>query len=199
MLMLLAWAVLAPTGVVLASLMRGAAEPRRALLFKAHVACQSLGCLLTLVGFVYARTQLPSKWDDLPHHHGGLGAAVLGITLAQALVAVVRPAPGASLQRTLWERAHVLTGVGLLVLALATTLVGIQLLAQYNGESAGPWYAALVMGLLLTLGVGEGTVQWRRCRQKGRVGTEGRSAEMEAELLQASEEVLGSDEDLLEG
>ena len=131
--MIAAWALLAPTGVVVSRLCRS-----HAWWFKVHRAVQSLAVLLAVAGLVIIVEGI--NVAGISHMHGGhtyLGAAVIALALLQPAVALARPhAPegeeAKSAQRLWWERLHRTTGYVLLVIALVNVFTGIT-----NGHVKG--------------------------------------------------------------
>lgn len=166
--MLIAWAIILPLGVVVARLMKESLDEKRALLFKVHVGCQATACLFVLISFIYALRHLQNPWNQLPYHHGELGLALVVMTAFHIALAVARPYPGPQLKRYIWERAHWWLGRSLVVIALATMILGIKLLGQFNFEATSPWFAAMAVPFAVIFVVGELLVQLQRRRQSQR-------------------------------
>lgn len=133
-LMFAAWIVLIPSGIFSSVFLR----PLGPLWFKIHRTCQTLGVIVSIVGFLFAATNMTGDMFTEPHHN--IGLVVVIVSVYQLIHALVRPhVPDnseKSTQRKLWEIIHRLTALALLVLAVVNIESGLGMINDSNLETA---------------------------------------------------------------
>lgn len=139
-LMGVSWAILLPLGPIFARVMQLSPKNRRNFWFKLHVICQSLGVLLSTVGYAYALASFSGGLNSAPHDHAKLGTVVVAMSWVQVLAALYRPAPEPTTQRSLWVGLHWLVGRVAVLLGVVNVLIGIEVLGLYNDEDRKPWF-----------------------------------------------------------
>eukprot|EP00927_Polykrikos_kofoidii_P036899 TRINITY_DN3110_c0_g1_i1.p1 TRINITY_DN3110_c0_g1~~TRINITY_DN3110_c0_g1_i1.p1 ORF type:complete len:185 (+),score=20.43 TRINITY_DN3110_c0_g1_i1:697-1251(+) len=126
-----AWGFLLPFGVVFARYQRE--NPRsifgKPVWFSFHRIAQLLGWLVQVTAFVSVFIHVQQL--GIPHFTGDhkthklLGLVVVIASTLQVLVAFIRPPPGSSRHRVLWEWFHKFLGFGLLALGAAAAATGL--------------------------------------------------------------------------
>jgi hypothetical protein len=139
-LMGVSWAILLPLGPIFARVMQLSPKNRRNFWFKLHVICQSLGVLLSTVGYAYALASFSGGLNSAPHGHAKLGTVVVAMSWVQVLAALYRPAPEPTMRRSLWAGLHWLVGRSAVLLGVVNVLIGIEVLGLYNDEDRAPWF-----------------------------------------------------------
>ena len=134
-LMMIAWLLLAPLGVVIARFgkpvaamaMGGPAKGGAggvAPWFVYHRATQVAAALLTIVGAVLGIAETDTTFGEhLFSSHAMLGITVLVLVLFQPLNAVIRPAKDAA-SRPAWSATHKLVGYSACVCAVVNCILG---------------------------------------------------------------------------
>ncbi|GAX79928.1 hypothetical protein CEUSTIGMA_g7368.t1 [Chlamydomonas eustigma] len=164
-LMILAWLVLLPLGVMSArhrwlfpaSNTSASNSHSVALWFTVHQALQLSGIVLFTIGFVLPWTMFGKQHgdsgqeDSLMKSHGIIGITMAVLTYAQLLLAFLRPKPDAR-YRKWWNLQHWFTGRSALVLAIINITIGVQVFHEAWLEPKAYWYLALTMLLALFLG-----------------------------------------------
>lgn len=132
-LMLIGWGWLLPSGTLFARFFKHRAN---SLWFQIHRGLQSVGLILTIVGWIIALRNFnvfQDKGYD-SYKHGVLGMVTMCLGCLQPLNAIFRPHPPAkegdekSTARLLWELLHKSTGYIAIVLAIVTIGYGTTIL-----------------------------------------------------------------------
>ena len=167
MLMVAAWAYLAPLGILMA---RAKTTALRYGFVKTwlylHLLIQLTVLLCTAIGFakVFETIKDSDVRDHLTFRHPKLGVGVMVGGLTQLLMGVLRPHPphagdSKTIPRFIFEIAHRLNGYGTAVLALLTMLAGIHKALElkhidyvytWNAAVLAPIATAAFLGLLVT-------------------------------------------------
>lgn len=139
-LMLIGWGWLLPSGVIIAKFFR---HRPNALWYQIHRACQTIGLLCSIAGFIIAIRNFDvfGAKGEITFQHGVMGATTMALGLFQPINALLRPHPNEEGQetnifRTIWEILHKGIGYGTLLLAVATIGVGTTLLPQETDQRA---------------------------------------------------------------
>lgn len=127
--MVLAWLVFAPIGIVLTLLNKTSKAPKVKSWFKAHQAFLTTTCFLTFIAFVIMWNAVGFKLDTT---HPRIGFAVVILAIIQPLGGVFRPhnppmGQQKSKTRLGWEYAHQWLGRTIMALAIAATVLGLDL------------------------------------------------------------------------
>jgi len=155
-LMVVAWGLLLPIGIYSA---RYGDRKKSTKWFQVHRACQLLGVAFVIIAFALIVSAYDSagktNFDIL---HAKVGLAVFIGALFNPLLAVVRPAAQPKTYiRLLWEILHSRIGYGVLILAWANCVTGVQL--QYMSDklttvasvTSITFYISLALTILLFL------------------------------------------------
>ncbi|CAM9794212.1 unnamed protein product, partial [Heterosigma akashiwo] len=121
--MALCWGLIIPLGSVLPTFNKT----------RLHKVAQQVGALITVVGLALAisYTESKNKGHFSSNTHSMVGLVMLLLVFLQVVVALCRPAPpdingnvGPSKKRKLWEQAHKIFGVCLVLLGLFMVISG---------------------------------------------------------------------------
>ena len=157
-LMIAAWALLIPTGILVAR-HRFVGD---AWWFQLHRGLQLLGLLCTFAGLACIVDSVNKRGvSHFSSTHGRLGLAVVAIAVLQPINAVLRPAattPGfkPTQRRSTWEVVHRVIGYGCVILAWLNVLFGLQLpyTAADFGDASRMLEVAFYVSMGLMLGSG---------------------------------------------
>ncbi|PNH02921.1 hypothetical protein TSOC_011066 [Tetrabaena socialis] len=179
MLMLAAWVLLLPFGVLSARhrwVLGGARFPcapkAKEAWFYVHVTCQLTGLVCFIAGFVLAVIQLEIQDTSGPAAaHKVAGYVLVGVAGAQLVVGFVRPAPDAP-RRPLWNGLHHNLGRVAMLLAWAVSSLGMFLASSRHTQPLVAWVApaAAVLGVLA---VADLVLSVARSRRAGAGGSGG--------------------------
>eukprot|EP00966_Prymnesium_polylepis_P180418 4177955-Prymnesium_polylepis.2 len=128
-LMMIAWLLLAPFGVVVARFGKPSGVAKGggggvAPWFVYHRATQVAAAFLTVIGAALGIAETDTTFGDhLFSSHATLGIAVLALVLVQPLNAVMRPAKDAA-SHLAWSATHKLVGYSACVCALVNCILG---------------------------------------------------------------------------
>ena len=149
-MMVIAWGVLAPFGVLAARYGKRVRPGPPPLWFVAHRAIQVVALLASLAGFCIA---VAAVWGGahFSSPHAALGLAVFLLGALQALNAVLRPHPAKAGERkpclrVAWEVLHRSSGAALLVLGAVNVFLGLLLYGTGGGLIAA--YAIFIAFLV---------------------------------------------------
>jgi len=146
LLMLFAFAWLLPWGFTLAYSTRGVGAP--GAWFTAHLRLQTYGWVLQLLGLVAGVVYTQTYTAHLRRVHPVLGTIVVSFCTLQPLNAVIRPHPDPKTRlRHVWEYWHKWGGRAVLVLAIVTAVLGIQLAHALAYESTLIVVSSILLGL----------------------------------------------------
>jgi len=150
-----AWLAVAPVAALIARHGR-LLLPRRWL--TAHIALQSLGALLTFLGFAMAvMMNSETGYQHFDSTHAQLGLLIVALVLFQLFMGACRPAEASS-QRGAWEFLH--KGLGALLLFLG--YIGVLLGSAETAEGAALLLPLFVFEVLSAIGLGFLEVRHRR-------------------------------------
>jgi len=127
-LMLIAWTVLYPAGVLFARFTRHKQSVKMGMpyWFRWHVIFQVSGSVFLLTGFVLALL-MPKQDGHFSGVHNKVGLAVVIATVLQPLNALVRPHPKPeTLKRKIWEHVHKGLGYGAAMMSIAAVIIGMR-------------------------------------------------------------------------
>lgn len=146
-LMLLAWGLLFPLGILLArhKWIFNCHKPSGSTLdvwFHLHRAVQCLGIVVFYLSFALASAYLDvdnldesdSTFFGCGKAHQAVGTVVAGLVLVQLLLGFIRPKPGKGTKRKVWAMAHHWLGRLVTILAWTTVFLGI-----YIGHTSAPY------------------------------------------------------------
>jgi len=164
MLMIAAWAYLAPMGILFA---RGKHFALRLGFFKTwlylHLAFQLAALVCTAIGFAKAWDAIKDsdvRSDHLTFRHPKIGVAAMVGGVAQLLMGAVRPHPPhgdepKSIARWTFEILHRVVGYGTLVVALVAMLAGTnKALELQHIDQVRTWNVAVIAPIATTAGLG---------------------------------------------
>ncbi|KAL6763014.1 hypothetical protein V8C86DRAFT_2505496 [Haematococcus lacustris] len=198
-LMVAAWAVLVPLGMLMpryrlllastssaASLSTSIHPASGKLWFYSHVGLQLSAALLTLVSLfliidVHGLEMM--EWQGLMRAHGGVGITLVLVLTFHLILAASRPHPGTS-RRPFWELLHTNTGRCLLLLGFTNLMIGPKVYSHMSAHSSmsssvtARFYAAALtcLALLALLAL---LAEWRLRSLRRQLGSWGPPGSMQ--------------------
>lgn len=167
-LMLVGWAILLPTGILM-SVLREHAALANGRWFALHQRFQWSGLIISLIGVGIAAVMVDGAHLKVPH--AGLGLVVSVVAVSQPINAALRPhatEPGAkkTAARSAWEKLHKNGGRLALVGAWINLVLGALALDNITSKDASPsvlWVVAFMVALavLAAVAVAKNTQQLR--------------------------------------
>lgn len=135
-LMISAWFVCAPIGVILAVMNKTKVEPSVTNWFKLHQAFLTMTALLTIIAFAIILLVDFDGFNFNRNWHTRIGYAVVLGSILQLVIGMLRPNKNQPKQcvRSAWEYFHQWFGRVLLLLALAASCLGIMLVGTQLGD-----------------------------------------------------------------
>eukprot|EP00062_Callorhinchus_milii_P003261 gi/632940838/ref/XP_007885531.1/ PREDICTED: putative ferric-chelate reductase 1 [Callorhinchus milii] len=134
-LMLIAWMCIGSMGMIIARYFKRAWKGKRFqkkdLWFQIHRSLMMLTVGVTIIAFVLSFVHVQGLSSNASPHPF-IGSVVMGLTLLQPTIAVMRPPPSER-RRFIFNWVHRITALLTKVLAVATIFLGIQLITQSNG------------------------------------------------------------------
>lgn len=133
-LMIVAWGIIMPTGVIVASVLKH--RPNN-FWFRAHKKIQITGLILAIIGLVIIMMHSTALSDkgaggSSRYIHGIIGLTIMTIGIFQPINAYFRPHansgdPKTIKKRQLWELLHKVLGYGVLIVVEVNIWIGIYL------------------------------------------------------------------------
>ncbi|OAY27468.1 cytochrome b561, DM13 and DOMON domain-containing protein At5g54830 [Manihot esculenta] len=151
-MMLLAWGILLPCGILAARYLKHVKGDGWYLI---HVYLQYSGLAIVLLGLIFAVAELRGFYVSSLHVKFGLTAIFLAC--AQPVNASMRPKRPAngeevSSKRLIWEYLHIIVGRGALIVGIAALFSGLkQLRERYGSEDFSGYSGALLVWFLIGL------------------------------------------------
>ena len=156
-LMMIGWGFLLPSGVIIARL---AKHRPASLWFRAHTIVQSIGLAVVIIGWIIALQNFSAfktkGGASLSYPHAVCGMITMVLGILQPINALMRPHPPKdgdvkSIIRYTWELVHKGLGYCVLILAVATIVMGTTIVPEKkDGRNFQIAYGAFV-GLLVLL------------------------------------------------
>ncbi|KAJ9521898.1 hypothetical protein QJQ45_024769 [Haematococcus lacustris] len=198
-LMVAAWAVLVPLGMLMpryrlllastssaASLSTSIHPASGKLWFYSHVGLQLSAALLTLVSLfliIDVHGLEIMEWQGLMRAHGGVGITLVLVLTFHLILAASRPHPGTS-RRPFWELLHTNTGRCLLLLGFTNLMIGPKVYSHMSAHSSmsssvtARFYAAALtcLALLALLAL---LAEWRLRSLRRQLGSWGPPGSMQ--------------------
>eukprot|EP00195_Chlamydomonas_chlamydogama_P003491 CAMPEP_0202918746 /NCGR_PEP_ID=MMETSP1392-20130828/74186_1 /ASSEMBLY_ACC=CAM_ASM_000868 /TAXON_ID=225041 /ORGANISM="Chlamydomonas chlamydogama, Strain SAG 11-48b" /LENGTH=405 /DNA_ID=CAMNT_0049611893 /DNA_START=322 /DNA_END=1536 /DNA_ORIENTATION=- len=175
-LMILAWVVLLPSGVLFARHRALIGYPLSSRWFFWHRLLQLSGLACFTVAFILIFTAFGEHGEeaeedegdvagDLTKAHGPIGITVACLAGLQLVLAFIRPKPDAP-RRQIWNLQHWWTGRVAVILAIINTIIGVLVYHQGFGVPKRMFYIPLffLIGILVAAAV---FLEWRTTKESG--------------------------------
>jgi len=192
-LMVIAWAVLVPAGLLAArhrALFKDTAETKR--WFKTHAGLQFAAIVFTTISLyiIVSRGGLDvDDWRGLMRAHGGIGITLIVLLLLHLLGTALRPQPSAP-RRPMWNILHHWNGRIMFIFAFVQLMTGPKLF----GERA-PFYVPTFLMLSIWLVVAVVLEIKQRGQGAGSLGGHHSSSDVEDRYAPAATPSSGGDAD----